>query len=223
MSWGNIALIHQHAKSVTSQSLLLDLQPEVRMPQLKPEIHLLNIKMDREAFWVTESKLELVLTASSGSGTSRSVITQTSLRSRLRHFCGCQAALQPARPLTISRASHTNEIQMNTATLFAITQPPPQPTDDMKIRAISSSLCHGSFSKIPADYCATTHDSKYWAAIRTEPTDSRCLLSLCICTHFTMAKCPGSYSYSSVKCSFCALLKALHYNNKARSKNSHKS
>lgn len=119
MSWGNIALIHQHAKSVTLQPLLLDLQPEVRMPQLKPEIHLLNIKMDREAFWVTESKLKVVLTASSGSGTSRSVITQTSLWSRLRHFSGCQATLQPTLPLIISRASHTNEIQINTATLFA--------------------------------------------------------------------------------------------------------
>lgn len=60
---------------------------------------------------------------------------------------------------------------------------------------ISRPLCHRSFSKIPEDYYATTHYSysKYWPPIRTEPTDSRWLLSLCICTHFTMAKCPGSY------------------------------
>lgn len=57
--WDNITLIHQHAKSITSQPLFLDLQAETWMPQLKPEFHLLNNEMDREAFQDTKSKLVL--------------------------------------------------------------------------------------------------------------------------------------------------------------------
>lgn len=53
----NIILIHQLAKSITLQPLFLDLQPEVWMPHLKLEIHLLNIEMDKEAFQGTKSNL----------------------------------------------------------------------------------------------------------------------------------------------------------------------
>lgn len=40
--------------------MILGPQPEARMPQLKPEIHLLNIDMDKEAFLGTKS--EFILT-----------------------------------------------------------------------------------------------------------------------------------------------------------------
>lgn len=59
MFWNNITLIHQHAKSITSQPLFLDLQPEAWTPQPKPEIQLLDIDTDKEAFQGTKSQLVL--------------------------------------------------------------------------------------------------------------------------------------------------------------------